>query len=215
MSFLDRRRGGEREVAGRREAQARAAAPGVVVVDVVLASRRQAGLIDVAAVGDTPSNQSHRQHVGHNRQIDHAVEVVVGSALPGLRHFAGKIAAECAAVGLVGDDADRARFRRGAVERSLRPLEHFDAGDIVQFEIDVAAAAVVFIVGADDGLVVISADGRGPGRVDPADDIFLVAWPEVLKRQARNARGIFAELGNARLGERVARQRLDCDRHVS
>ncbi|GER00536.1 hypothetical protein JCM17845_11590 [Iodidimonas gelatinilytica] len=65
----------------------------------------------------------------------------------------------------------------------MRAFQHFDAGQIMQFDICLPAAAILFVTRGDDRFIIINANGCGARTVDAADDIFLVAGAEILKLQ--------------------------------
>ena len=128
---------------------------------------------------------------------------------------------EVRGVGLVGDDADGARFRACAVEGALRALQHFDARDVVDVNVDGA------VDGRDRLLVQIGADGRLRGRVVavlPAHHAAHVhvrgadagtALAEALhRRHPGEVFDVVVDVLDVELLELLGGECLDADRHV-
>ena len=89
-----------------------------------------------------------------DRQVDHAFELAADAAVSDRVELAVDAPVGHAELGLVGDDADRARFARGAVERALRAGEALDPGDVVDVDVERSADR------RDRLLVEIDADRR-------------------------------------------------------
>src|SRR5690606_28180244 len=79
--------------------------------------------------------------------------VALAAAVDG-RAFEVEPRGECRGVGLVGDDADRAGLRAGAVQRALRAGERPDACNVVDANVERT------LDGRDRLLVEINADAR-------------------------------------------------------
>src|SRR6185312_10537335 len=124
-------------------------------------------------------------------------------------NFTFDIPAEGIEIGFARDVADGAAHRARAIQRALRALQHLDAVEIEQPDVGLASAAVIRIRAGDDRLVVVHADGRRPGGGDAADDVLLVARPEVVVRQARDLRRVVGKFLRAGLRELRAGDRLD------
>ena len=74
-----------------------------------------------------------------DRQVDHALELAADAAMRDGVELAVDAPVGDAELGLVGDDADRARFARGAVERALRARQALDARDVVDVDVERSA----------------------------------------------------------------------------
>src|SRR5258708_1168500 len=77
------------------------------------------------------------------REVQRGSEVVVRTGRGRVGTLGLNITFELVEHGLAGDVADRATHRACAVQRTLRPLQHFDAVQIEQPDIRLASAAVV------------------------------------------------------------------------
>ena len=146
------------------------------VINVVDPTRRKARLVYEATFMIEPACHSKGEDVLGDGNVDRAVEIVIQPSVLSRADFGGSIAFEEIEPRLVRDIPDRTAHRACAVERPLGALEHFDALKIVEADIGVTTAAVVRIGCADDGLVIVDTDRRGPRRGDAPNNILLVAW---------------------------------------
>ena len=115
-------------------------------------------VVDVARVELLPAHEADRRLV-RQRDVGKALEHVAERAVPdcvGLHVVAGL---EAGRIGLVGDDADRARFRARAEQRPLRPGQRFDARDVVEMDVERTLDC------RDRLLVEVDADARQRARV--------------------------------------------------
>jgi hypothetical protein len=93
----------------------------------------------------------------------------IGAAVLGRRKVTGERRGKGIARRRGGQEPDRAAFGTVAIERALRPAQHFDPFDVGQPHIDRPVA--IEIGHGDRHVVEIEPDGRGArGRADPADD---------------------------------------------
>src|SRR5439155_7721362 len=94
-----------------------------------------------------------------NREVDHAFELAADAAVIDRVDFAVDATGGDPQLWLVGDDADRARFARGAVERALRAGQALNPGDVINVDVERAGN------GRDRLLIEIEADLRQGTRV--------------------------------------------------
>ena len=192
----------------------------LVVVDGDAAGLRQeaarAGhVVDIAGILFIEADDAQRGLL-RQRDVDHPFHLAAGATLVDLVQLHIHAAVIARGIGLVGDDADRAGFRRGAIERALRAGEAFDAGDVVDVHVKVAAdrGDRLFIEidanrGQRTGVVAI------PARGDAAhvDDVGA-RRARALRDDGRQLLGIAVEVRNIELVKLLRAQRLDRNRHV-
>ncbi len=92
-------------------------------------------VIDVAGVALVPANQPQRRG-RTQRDVDESFRDSAGRAVLDRVALQVITCLEAARIGLVGDDADRAGLRAGAVQRPLWPRQHLDPRDIVNVDIE-------------------------------------------------------------------------------
>src|SRR6185312_1322926 len=94
---------------------------------------RARDVVDVTSGALRPTDQAHRG-VRTDRDIHKAFSGVAALATHrvALQVIAGLEAGE---VGLIGDDAHRARFRAGTVQRALRAGQRLDALDVINVDV--------------------------------------------------------------------------------
>src|SRR5258708_6123720 len=107
--------------------------------------RAHAGLIDVTAVVELPSDHAQSEHTVDDRQVDLAVEVVVAAGVRGLRAFHGHVATESIKVRRIGDESDRAAHGTRAVQGALGSAQYFYAIQVVQPYVGFEAAPIIAI----------------------------------------------------------------------
>src|SRR5205809_656877 len=95
-------------------------------------------IVDVASVMLVESGTAEGD-VGGDRQVEHALQAAAYSAMVNRVEFGVHSPSRDSELRLVGDDADRAGFARGAVKRALRTREALDAGDIVNVDVERSA----------------------------------------------------------------------------
>ena len=149
--------GVDRQLVGRREACCHPGLGGVVAVGVLLVARTD--VVDEAAVGADIEVATQRQHVGDDRQVDHAADVVAALAVLGVGAVDLGIAEHLAGIGLGGDEAHRARHRAGTVQRALRSAQNLDALEVIDLEVGGLA------LDRDRRVVEVDCDQRTVGRV--------------------------------------------------
>ena len=208
---------------GRHYAQRRIRGPGCAdmrgnalgAVDALFVESAGLGvMIDPAAVGFVIDAGVQRQLVGHQRQIDRAALGKIGTAVFGAGGVGGQRQAECIRIGRRGDIADRTAFGTVAIERALRPAQHFDTFDIGQANFDRTVA--IEIGHGDRYIIKIEPDGRGARhRTDPAnDDVgapFLAG--DRVERDTRHCARQIVITGDLLILERSAGQHRQADWH--
>ena len=175
---------------------------------------------DVVDVAGVPLIESHAAESDARRdwQVDHAFELAADAAVIDRVNLAVDPAGGDSQLWLVGDDADRAGFARGAVERALRAGQALNPGDVVNVDVERAAN------GRDRLLIEIEADlrqgtrvialGAASGRRDAAH---IYGGRARLRSQEGDRRQLFREIleiGDIELVEPPGTDRLDADRDV-
>ncbi len=179
-----------------------------------LIGARGIGIVDIAAVMFVVTDQADRDILVQGN-VDEPLGGAAGTALAELVALEIVSALELARIGLVGDDAQGARQRTGAVERALRARQRLDARQIIGMQVDRAEDR------RDRGLVDIEAAARQRARSeavaaggDAAEIELRLAGAERLVAHARQQLGDIGEGRHLMLLQGRRRQRLHADRHV-
>ena len=191
------------------------------VVDADAARLRQEAararhIVDEARVAFVPADHAQRGDA-RQRQVDHALGLAADAALADGVQLAVGLAVEAGGVGLVGDDADRARLGRCAVERALRPRQALDPRDVVDVDVEVAADRrhrLLVEIHADRGQrarVVAVAAARDAAHVD---DVGARIAAERLEGDRRQLLDVALEVADVEVLQLLRAERLDADRHV-
>ena len=188
------------------EAQRGAAAIGTHPVDVVLAA---IDVVDIAAVLHAIAHDAQRQLLRDDGDVERGGQVAARIAMLGGGQAGRHLPAIFGKVGGVGHQADDTAQRPGAVQRALRPFQHLDPADVVEFEVGVGRGIV------QPHVAQILAGGRlgrpGDTRIrDGADEQLVAAGAGMGGAEARHPRQQGS--GPARClarGEQAAVQRFD------
>ena len=111
-------------------------------------------VIDIAALVIAVERQADAQLIGHDRDVDEAIDTKAGRAAFGSGGTAGKAGMKAAQIGLVGDVTDCPAHCVGAEQCALRAGQHFDAIKVSGANIEVTAR------GRCGGIVDIQRDVR-------------------------------------------------------
>ncbi|KIU01568.1 hypothetical protein QU38_00960, partial [Staphylococcus aureus] len=111
-------------------------------------------IIDIAAVLRREGERAQRQIPFPDRQVDDAAAVPAQIAVLGGRAATPDLAAPRPEIGRARHHPHHAAERAGAIERALRPFEHFDPADIVELQVRIGGAV------GDPTIAPILADGR-------------------------------------------------------
>ena len=165
-------------------------------------------VIDIAAVAPVIAHGADRHRVPH-RHVDIGLALpaeIAGAIFIGFEIIAELVLAE---LGLVGDQANRARQRAGAVERALRSGQRLDALQIIGMDIG--------NLGAGDGDVVQIETDRcisAASRHDAAEKRRVAARTDAFEGDRGKQGGEIAEPLHLALLQRIGAQRLHRDRHL-
>ena len=118
---------------GRTEQQRRLAAAQLRVVHVLVGPHC---LVDEAVVVLIEPADAERELVVHDRHVDTGLVQLVEAALRAIGQVGREAAAELGERRLLRDVAHRAAHRRGAEQRALRSLDHFDALDVAEQRVE-------------------------------------------------------------------------------
>ena len=149
--------------------------------------------------------------------VDHAFDLAAYAAVLDGVDLGVDPTFELGGVRLVGDDADRARFRTRAVQRALRPREAFNPRDVINVNIEVAAD------GGDRLFVQIDTNRGQRARVVAVaaarhaahvDDVGAGCAAQRLERHRWQLLRVIVEAGDVELIEFLGAERLDADRHI-
>ena len=133
--------------------------------------------------------EAQRQHVLDDRQVEPGLQVpMVGGAMEPLH-----VTTELGEVGLPGGDGERARNRRRATRRALRPAQHFDLVDVKQRHDSLARIERHFVEVQRRGRRTRT---RLPGHAAQGD---LGAGVGIDQGQARRQLADFIDLGDRQL----------------
>ena len=92
-------------------------------------------VVDVAGIMFVPTDQANGR-AGRHRYVDHALGGIANAAVIDRIDASAVAGGKTAGVGFVGDDAERAGLRAGAVQRALRTGQRLDAGDVVHVDVE-------------------------------------------------------------------------------
>ena len=129
----------DRPVVRRCDPQRGAAAISAGAVDVILVAQ---DIVDIAAFLHAIADDAQRHLLGHDRQVEDGRQVAARIAMLGCRHAGRDLAAKLGEIGGVGDDADDAAERAGAVERALWPFQHLDPADVIEAQVGIGRGIV-------------------------------------------------------------------------
>ena len=182
-----------------------AARPHVLVI--ILAPRRQIGA--KAAAAETREGAAHADGAiaQRHRGADHAIGLVIAAIGAAQLEFS-RIAHA------LGDIFYRAADGIAAVERALRPAQHLDALDVVNVEHRRLRAVEHDIVKVEanprfePGNRILLPDAADKGRKR------IVGAARHFERHVRGAGGDIGDIDGARVGQRLAGYRRNCDRNV-
>ncbi len=96
--------------------------------------------VDEAGIFRGEADQPHGQLVLHQRYVDHCADIVADAAVAGIGELRLRPGIEFLRIRLVGNHAQRAGLRAGAVERALRPTQRFHPLDVDEPWVGIAAA---------------------------------------------------------------------------
>ncbi len=146
----------------------------------------QSWLVDPTATVGRPTNQSQRQYVLHDRNVDAAAEFVVVTAFfgRGIAHIHEPI--QLLGIGFTRYEANVTGHRISAIQCPLGAIEHFHTVHIDVFDWCVFTTAVLGVGRRYDKFIEIGTHHRGSVTVNTANDVFLVAWAEILEIQSRD-----------------------------
>ena len=171
-------------------------------------------VVDIAAVADIIGHHADRDTFAE-RRVEEALDAAADTALAELVEIEIISGRELARIGFVGDQADRAGERTGAVERALRSRQRLDAGQVIGVDVEHRADR------RDRDLVDIDADRRQrtAGQVDAAgrdatDRDVRLRRAVGLEADARQQLGIVVEIADLVLREGLGAQRLEADRYL-
>ena len=172
-------------------------------------------IVNIAGIALPIADHAQCRAAG-KRQIDHAFELAAVAAVLDMVDLAIGARFDPGGRGLVGDDADRAGFRRSAVKCALRTRKAFDTGDVIDVDIKIAADRrnrLLIKIDADRGqragMVAIAARGNA-AHVDHAG----ARSARRLRRDPGQLLRIGREVRDVELIELLGAQCLDRDRHV-
>ena len=192
---------------------------GVVDADAGARGQEAAGagdVVDGAGIALVPADHAQRRG-GRQRQVDHAFELAADAALVDGVDLAVGGSIKARGVGRVGDDADGARFGRGAVKRALRAGEALDPGDVVDVDIEVAADRghrLLVEIDADRGQRARVVAVATTGDAAHVDDVVARIAAQRLERHRGELLHVIGEAGDVEILQLLRAQCLDADRHV-
>ena len=138
-------------------------------------------VIDPAGLLHLPAHQAHCSLLADGHVDEALGHIALATVVDGVA-FQRIASREARSIRLVGDDADGARLRAGAVQRALRTGQRLDAGDVVQVDVQVA------LNGGDGLLVEVGAHARLRGgglTVTAGDDAAHVDGSEARASEGR------------------------------
>ncbi len=160
-----------------------------------------------------PGDQTDRRAVAHG-QVEEAFGDMADAAVADAVELQPVAGGEAGGVGLVGDDAQRAGLRTGAVQRALRAGQRLDAVDVVDVDVQRAldGGDRLFVqvhahAGQRAGVVAVAAAGHA-AHVDLRE-----ARARGLVRHAGQVLHVVVEVGDVEVLQLFRPQHLDADRH--
>ncbi len=123
----------------RLRAQPRAAAMDGGAIDVVQTAQR---VVDIAALARAISHDAQGERIGNDRHIQHRSRLAARIAMLGESRADRHRSLNPVHARRIGHDAQDTTERAGAVERALRPRQHFDPVDIVEMQIRIGRIVV-------------------------------------------------------------------------
>ena len=183
------------------------------------AARESPGdVVDVATAGFVVDHAPNGEIVAH-WQVEDRLERVARVAVRGGRVAGRYVRFDAIELGLVRDVANDAGLRTGAEQRALRAFEHLDTLEVGGIDVEVTPGQLSGLVVEIDRDIGEAADHPGSlqgadGRRQAAHVDVVLAGAEALRRDVRQVLDVVIEGGHVQLGQGVARECLNRDRHV-